>query len=77
MMEWDAWGVAEKRQTLSPQVKALLASALGIPERDPVSRDESTVALSPSSLTEEQLAALSGLLGAENVRTDHGARLRH
>ncbi|GAB5905070.1 FAD-binding oxidoreductase [Mycobacteroides chelonae] len=77
MMEWDAWGVAEKRQTLSPQVKALLASALGIPERDPVSRDESTVALSPSSLTEGQLAALSGLLGAEHVRTDHGARLRH
>lgn len=77
MMEWDAWGVAEKRQTLSPQVKALLASALGIPERDPVSRDESTVTLSPSSLTEEQLAALSELLGAEHVRTDHGARLRH
>lgn len=76
-MEWDAWGVAEKRQTLSPQVKALLASALGIPEREPVSRDESAVALSPSSLTEEQLTALRDLLGTEHVSTDHGARLRH
>ncbi|MGC7266428.1 FAD-binding oxidoreductase [Mycobacteroides abscessus subsp. abscessus] len=77
MMEWDAWGVAEKRQTLSPQVKALLASALGIPEREAVHRDESRVTLTPNSLTDAQRAALGGLLGAEHVSTDHGARLRH
>lgn len=77
MMEWDAWGVAEKRQTLSPQVKALLASALGIPEREPITRDESAVTLAPSSLTADQHAALAELLGAENISTEHGARLRH
>ncbi|WP_341457215.1 class I SAM-dependent methyltransferase [Mycobacteroides abscessus] len=60
-----------------PQVKALLASALGIPEREPVHRDESHVILTPNSLTDAQRAALGGLLGAEHVSTDHGARLRH
>lgn len=77
MMEWDAWGVAEHRQNLSPQVKSLLKAAFGIAEREPVQRNESAVELRASSLSRAQTEALSALLGADHVSTDHSARLRH
>lgn len=77
MMQWDAWGVAENRKELSPQVKALLSQALGIAERDTPTRDEDAVRLRPSALTDAQRAALERVVGSGNVATDHASRLRH
>ncbi|MFF0814102.1 FAD-binding oxidoreductase [Rhodococcus sp. NPDC003318] len=76
-MEWDAWGLGEFRKQLSPQVLGLLRAALGVDAAQTAPPEESTVTLRPSTLTDAQRADLHTRLGAENVHTDEGTRLRH
>lgn len=76
-MEWDAWGVAEFRKQLSPQVISLLGAALGISAEQSAPPEESAAVLRASALTEEHRTGLAGLVGDVNLRTDDATRLRH
>jgi alkyldihydroxyacetonephosphate synthase len=76
-MEWDAWGVAEFRKQLSPQVLTLLRSALGVSAEQSPPPEESAAVLRPTSLTEGHRTDLDELIGSEHVRTDDATRLRH
>ncbi|MGW5074952.1 FAD-binding oxidoreductase [Rhodococcus sp. NPDC004095] len=76
-MEWDAWGLDAFRKQLSPQVLSLLGTALGVGAQQSAPPTESEVTLRPSTLTDAHRAALDELVGADHVRTDEGARLRH
>ncbi len=76
-MRWDAWGVAESRKTLSPQVKALLSQALGISGDGARSPREERVTLQPSDLTATQIAEIGALVGSDNLTTADAVRLRH
>ncbi|CAM2905563.1 FAD-binding oxidoreductase [Prescottella defluvii] len=76
-MEWDAWGVAESRRHLSPQITTLLQQALGVAVEQAAPPTESDVTLRESTLGHALVAALRELLGAGHVRTDTASRLRH
>lgn len=76
-MEWDAWGIAESRRHLSPQITSLLQQALGVSaeQSPPPAEDEAT--LRESTLGTSLVQALEDLLGTDHVRTDAPTRLRH
>ncbi|WP_305094764.1 FAD-binding oxidoreductase [Prescottella sp. R16] len=76
-MEWDAWGVAESRRTLSEQVTTLLQQALGVSAEQSPPPSETDTVLRPSALAPALADALTGLLGSDHVRTDDAIRLRH
>lgn len=76
-MEWDAWGVAEFRRHLSPQVTALLQQALGVSAEQSPPPEESDAIVRESALGAPLVHALEDLLGVDNVRTDGPTRLRH
>ncbi|MFI6433063.1 FAD-binding oxidoreductase [Rhodococcus oryzae] len=76
-MEWDAWGVAEFRKQLSPQVLTLLRSALGVSAEQSPPPEESAAVLRPTNLAEGHRTDLDELIGSEHVRTDDATRLRH
>jgi alkyldihydroxyacetonephosphate synthase len=75
-MEWDAWGTAEHRTELGPEVRTLLEQALGVrPRRNPLA--ESDVRVAPTQLAPEHRTGLVHLLGAGHVLDDDATRLRH
>ncbi|QCQ90768.1 FAD-binding oxidoreductase [Rhodococcus sp. SGAir0479] len=76
-MEWDAWGVAESRRHLSPQITSLLQQALGVSAEQFAPPAEADTTLRESALGTPLVEALEDLLGAEHVRTDDATRLRH
>lgn len=76
-LAWNAWGADEEATPLSDGVRALLEEGLGVPHRDTPSVTESDVHIEPSALSADAAVALREVLGAENVRADDAARLRH
>lgn len=74
-MKWDAWGDPERATTLSDDIKALLANALGVSadDVDPPNREE--VRLRPSALSEADREGLAAIVGAEYISTDDADRL--
>ncbi|MDQ4212717.1 FAD-binding oxidoreductase [Microbacterium capsulatum] len=76
-MSWNAWGDPSRARTLPIAVRALLPALLGrVPRPAPAPRiDEVRVA--PVGLDDAAAIALREIVGAEAVRTDADARLRH
>src|SRR5699024_12105922 len=74
-MLWDGWGDPLEQADLPEKITALLAAALGT--TDPVPRIErDAVRLRKSRLTDEQLAALTDVVGPDHLSTGGEARLR-
>lgn len=72
-MHWARWGDPARVAPLSAEVRALLDAAVGTRETPAVSEEEVRLADPlPAPLVEE----LAGLVGAEQVATDPGTRLR-
>jgi alkyldihydroxyacetonephosphate synthase len=78
-MAWSGWGDLELAAPLSPQLLALVRSALGVKERDPdsVRHQLGDLRLPAPRLPAASLQRLSELVGAANVRTDAQARVLH
>nr|EJI96624.1 FAD linked oxidase domain protein [Rhodococcus sp. JVH1] len=74
-MQWDAWGAPEKHKVLSDGVKGLLQQALGVTIREPSDRVADDVVLAPSALSDQQIAALAGIVGEQFCSTAHSDRL--
>ncbi|ASU85351.1 FAD-binding oxidoreductase [Nocardiopsis gilva YIM 90087] len=76
-MSWFAWGDPERATPLSESLRDLIAQTLGAELRDLPPVDEADVRLPSSALDATARAALESAVGAEHVRTDAPARLRH
>ncbi|AOW92462.1 flavoprotein [Rhodococcus sp. WMMA185] len=74
-MQWDGWGAPEKRKDLSDGMKAVLGQALGVTIRQAPDRVAADVILTPSAVSEGQLAALAGIVGEKFCSTEHDDRL--
>ncbi|UOT07507.1 FAD-binding oxidoreductase [Rhodococcus opacus] len=74
-MRWDAWGAPEKHKILSDGIKGLLQQALGVTIREPSDRAADDVVLAPSALSDQQVAALAGIVGEQFCSTAHSDRL--
>ncbi|WP_017600384.1 FAD-binding oxidoreductase [Nocardiopsis lucentensis] len=76
-MSWFGWGDPTRAKTLDPALRDLIAQVLRTEpeERPAVAEDE--VALPASRLDAGTRDALAGVVGAEHVRVDDAARLRH
>ncbi|OLT26812.1 flavoprotein [Nocardiopsis sp. CNR-923] len=76
-MSWFGWGDPARATSLDPALRDLVAQFLRTEPRDlpPVAEDE--VALPASRLDAAAHEALADVVGAEHVRVDDAARLRH
>ncbi|MEV6979043.1 FAD-binding oxidoreductase [Kitasatospora sp. NPDC093806] len=74
-MKWDAWGDPALAKELSADIKGLLAAALGVTGDAAPGPDASEVALRPSALTPDDLAALAAIVGEANLSTADADRL--
>lgn len=76
-MSWSGWGDPAKAVTLPEPVVGLLRDVLGVrePERPAAAFEE--VRLPAAGLPAEVLGELRAVAGAERVRTDDEARIRH
>jgi len=74
-MAWDAWGDPERAVSLSESQLALVHDALGVSAADVDAVPREEVELRPSRLTEDDVAALAGAVGAEWVSTADADRL--
>ncbi len=76
-MLWSGWGDPGKATGLGPDVLELLAEALGVtaPTGEPAGFGD--VRLPAADLSPFVLSSLRSIVGAENVRTDADARIRH
>lgn len=75
--DWSLWGVAADAQPLSADLLALIRQALGAESDGPAIVPVDQVELPESRLGADQLTALTGVVGAENVLTDDAVRLVH
>jgi alkyldihydroxyacetonephosphate synthase len=76
-MHWARWGDPRLAGPLSPAARALVQSALGLPEQDVRETPLAEVRLPPPRLGAAVLADLGAIVGAENVRVDDECRVRH
>ena len=76
-MKWNAWGDPASAKPLPEGIKALLTQALGVEASSAAEPDAHTVALRPSALSDADHQGLCAIVGAQNCRTDHTARLLH
>ncbi|MGW6424079.1 FAD-binding oxidoreductase [Nocardia sp. NPDC055053] len=76
-MVWDAWGVPAGHQPLSAQIRGLLAQVFGISGEPVARRDEGDVPLRPATLTADDRAGLTAIVGDEHLSTADVVRLRH
>jgi alkyldihydroxyacetonephosphate synthase len=76
-MRWWGWGDPAHPPLVTPTALRFLADTVGVAARPrpPVALGE--VRLAPSTLSEETLAALRALVGADGVRDDHLERVIH
>ncbi|MCM6777633.1 FAD-binding oxidoreductase [Nocardia sp. CDC159] len=74
-MVWDAWGVPSGHAPLPEKIRTLLAQVFGVSGEPVARRAADDVPLRPRALTGEQLAALSAVVGAEFVSSEHRDRL--
>ncbi|WP_432092812.1 FAD-binding oxidoreductase [Streptomyces sp. bgisy100] len=76
-MAWNAWGDPGQARTLNDSVRQLIGQALGVSATAPAPVAESDLTLPPSALPEPVLAALTAVVGADQVLTDPASRIRH
>lgn len=76
-MVWDAWGVPSGHAPLPERIRTLLAQVFGVSGEPIARRAENAVPLRASALSSAHLAALTAVVGAEHVSTEHRDRLRH
>jgi alkyldihydroxyacetonephosphate synthase len=76
-MKWNAWGDPAAAKPLSDGIRSLLKQAVGLQESDEVELDADRVQLRPSALSQADLDALAGIVGAEYCRTADRDRLLH
>ena len=76
-MVWDAWGIPSEHAPLPDKIRTLLAQVFGVSGESVTRRDEGNVPLRPSTLSGAHLAGLTTVVGPDQVRTDHRARLLH
>jgi alkyldihydroxyacetonephosphate synthase len=76
-MRWWGWGSPEHESALPAQALDFLRETVGLasPPRPPVALER--VRLDPPQLSEELLAQLRAILGADGVRDGHAERVRH
>ncbi|MGV0624885.1 FAD-binding oxidoreductase [Mycolicibacter minnesotensis] len=74
-MKWNAWGDPAAAKPLSDGIRQLLKAALGVDGSSAPEPDPHQVPLTPSALTDADLAALTAIVGDQFCRTDHSARL--
>jgi alkyldihydroxyacetonephosphate synthase len=74
-MKWDAWGDPALATPLSDDIKALLQNVLGVSAADVEVATRDEVRLRPSTLTDADEHALTGIVGAEYVSTRDADRL--
>ncbi|MGW0162911.1 FAD-binding oxidoreductase [Mycobacterium sp. NPDC003323] len=74
-MKWNAWGDPQSAKPLSDGIKALLAQALGVDGPAAPELAAGDVRLRPTSLSDDDRAALEAVLGDRFVRTDDQSRL--
>jgi alkyldihydroxyacetonephosphate synthase len=75
-MKWDGWGDPALAEPLSDDITALLKNALGVSAEDIDVPTIDEVRLRPSALTESDEGALAAVVGADQVSTRDGDRLR-
>lgn len=77
-MVWNAWGTAENRRPLPPQVQAVLQSILDIsPSPDAQEAAIEDVELTRSTMSLPRLRALESIVGASHISTAADVRLMH
>ena len=76
-MVWNRWGAPEGKKELSPEIRSLLKSVLGISGDvyEPIAPED--VQLRESTLDASHLSGLAGLVGSEHVSVEHNDRLLH
>ncbi|WP_082695668.1 FAD-binding oxidoreductase [Mycobacterium sp. IS-1742] len=75
-MKWDAWGDPAAAKPLSDGIRSLLEQALGVTEgTPPITAEE--VTLRPSALSDDDRAALTGIVGEPYCLVDDTGRMLH
>jgi len=75
-MHWARWGDPAEAAPLPEAARGLVELAFG-PAREQATVPLAEVQVPDSTLTDEHVAALRGLLGDEHVHLDHDTRVRH
>lgn len=73
-MDFNLWGTPDEAKVLSPSIKKMLVKMLGVTDPQPRIPAED-IRLAPVRLSESDLSALEGIVGAGYVSTDHDQRL--
>ncbi|OMB93865.1 flavoprotein [Mycobacterium sp. NS-7484] len=76
-MKWDAWGDPQSAKPLSEGIRSLLQQALGIDAAPAAAVPQDQVQLRPSALSDDDLQALSAIVGTQHCGTDTASRLLH
>nr|WP_240394005.1 FAD-binding oxidoreductase [Corynebacterium lactis] len=77
-MRWWGWGVDGNDKPITPSSEKLLQQEIGMSlEANNPPRDISEVSIPEGRLNDDDVAALSGIVGEENVATDHDTRVKH
>lgn len=77
-VDWAGWADPAHREPLAGDLLALIRGAFGI-SGEPVSApgDPAAIELPASTLSPAAREALAAIVGADHVRNDHDARMRH
>src|SRR5579875_638767 len=76
-MKWNAWGDPDAAKPLSEGIRSLLKQALGVTDTPAAELDVEQVQLRPSALTQDDVGALAGIVGADYCRAGDRDRLLH
>ncbi|WP_197415595.1 FAD-binding oxidoreductase [Mycobacterium sp. IS-1590] len=74
-MKWNAWGDPAEAKPLSDGIRTLLEQALGVAASSSEELESQQVRLRPSALTDDDRAALIGIVGRDFCRVDDQGRL--
>jgi alkyldihydroxyacetonephosphate synthase len=74
---WSGWGDPAEAVELPPAIHELLKQGLGVKGPGMAAPAISAVALREPALTDDGLAGIAAIVGADHVATDHDSRLRH
>lgn len=76
-MRWNGWGDPERAKPLPRAVQALLPLLLGRVRKPATPAELTAVRLAPSRLSDADLEALAGVVGARNVDSSAESRIAH
>lgn len=76
-MHWSRWGDPAEASELSAELKNLVVGALGVSAGPDLAVELDEVQLPASALRASFVEAVTAVVGAEQIRTDHETRVRH